>query len=53
MGAATISWLLRAGGWRDVKGLVTGKVGFGEAEKAFETVRAEEGIKILIEGVKS
>ncbi|MCJ1391875.1 hypothetical protein MMC18_004742 [Xylographa bjoerkii] len=43
---------LVAAGKVDVKGLVTGKVGFGEAEKAFETVRGGEGIKTLIEGVK-
>ena len=43
---------LVAWGRVDVKGLVTGKVGFGEPEKAFETVRGREGIKTLIEGVK-
>ncbi|KAK3078852.1 hypothetical protein LTS18_006463 [Coniosporium uncinatum] len=34
----------------DVKRLVTGKVGFKEAEKAFEDVKAGKGIKILIAG---
>jgi D-xylulose reductase len=36
----------------DVKGLITGKVAFEEAEKAFGSVRRGEGIKMLIEGVK-
>lgn len=36
----------------DAKGLITGKVSFEEAEKAFGTVRKGEGIKTLIEGVK-
>ncbi len=33
-----------------VKELITGKVKFEEAEKAFEDVKAGKGIKILIEG---
>ncbi|MCJ1479542.1 hypothetical protein MMC13_008228 [Lambiella insularis] len=43
---------LVAAGKVDVKGLITGKVGFWEAEKAFGLVKAGEGIKTLIEGVK-
>ncbi|KAI9890622.1 MAG: hypothetical protein M1814_003820 [Vezdaea aestivalis] len=35
----------------DVKPLVTGRVGFWEAEKAFEEVKAGKGIKYLIDGV--
>ena len=35
----------------DVRGLISQKVAFGEAEKAFEAVRKGEGIKMLIEGV--
>ncbi|KAF1988653.1 hypothetical protein K402DRAFT_411547 [Aulographum hederae CBS 113979] len=34
----------------DVKRLITGKVGFMEAEKAFEDVKAGKGIKTLIGG---
>ena len=36
----------------DVKRLISGKVGFGEAEEAFKDVKGGKGIKILIEGVK-
>ena len=36
----------------DVKKLITGKVAFKEAEKAYEEVKAGKGIKMLIEGVK-
>lgn len=37
-------------GGLSVKELITGKVKFKEAEKAFEEVKAGKGIKILIEG---
>ncbi len=43
---------LIASGKINVKELITGKVSFKEAEKAFEDVKAGKGIKILIEGVK-
>jgi D-xylulose reductase len=33
-----------------VKELITGTVEFGDAEKAFESVRKAEGIKTLIKG---
>lgn len=36
----------------DVKSLITGKVKFMEAEKAFAEVKAAKGIKTLIEGVE-
>ena len=35
-----------------VKELITGKVSFEDAEKAFADVKAGKGIKILIEGPK-
>ena len=35
-----------------VKELITGKVSFDEAEKAFAEVKQGKGIKILIEGPK-
>lgn len=41
---------LVAQGKVDVKKLITGRVKFEEAEKAFEEVKAGKGIKILIEG---
>ncbi|MCJ1313632.1 hypothetical protein MMC25_007311 [Agyrium rufum] len=43
---------LVAEGKLNVKELITGKVAFGDAEKAFEEVRSGKGIKVLIEGVK-
>ncbi|KAK5168539.1 putative xylitol dehydrogenase [Cryomyces antarcticus] len=41
-----------AAGRISVKELITGKVAFTEAEKAFQDVKAGKGIKMLIEGVK-
>ena len=41
---------LLGSGKLSVKELITGKVAFKEAEKAFESVRKGEGIKILISG---
>jgi D-xylulose reductase len=41
---------LVAGGRISVKELITGKVKFDEAEKAFADVKGGKGIKILIEG---
>ncbi|TKA70917.1 putative D-xylulose reductase A [Cryomyces minteri] len=41
-----------AAGRISVKELITGKVAFTEAERAFEDVKAGKGIKMLIEGVK-
>ncbi|KAK4503443.1 hypothetical protein PRZ48_004358 [Zasmidium cellare] len=43
---------LIATGRVDVKELITGKVKFTEAEKAFAEVKAAKGIKTLIEGVE-
>lgn len=48
---ATAVGLIGSGQIR-VKELITGVVGFDEAEKAFKDVKAGKGIKILIEGVK-
>lgn len=36
----------------DVKALITGKVKFQDAEKAFSEVKAAKGIKTLIQGVE-
>ena len=44
---------LVASGRVKVKELITGKVGFKDAEKAFEDVKGGKGIKILIEGVEN
>lgn len=41
---------LLAAGKVSVKELITGRVSFGEAEKAFEEVKGGKGIKILIAG---
>jgi D-xylulose reductase len=41
---------LVAEGKVDVKKLITGKVKFEDAEKAFAEVKAGKGIKVLIEG---
>ncbi|KAK5000862.1 hypothetical protein LTR66_000351 [Elasticomyces elasticus] len=43
---------LLASGRISVKELITGKVSFKEAEKAFTDVKAGKGIKMLIEGVE-
>ncbi|KIY02415.1 uncharacterized protein Z520_02553 [Fonsecaea multimorphosa CBS 102226] len=43
---------LVAGGKIDVKRLISRKVGFEEAEQAFEDVRLGKAIKVLIEGPK-
>ena len=43
---------LIAQGKLDVEKMITGKVAFGEAEKAYADVKAGKGIKILIEGFK-
>lgn len=43
---------LVASGRVGVKELITGKVGFREAERAFEDVKGGKGIKILIGGVE-
>ena len=37
----------------DVKRLITGKVGFREAENAYKELMAGKGIKVLIEGVQN
>ncbi|KIX07667.1 D-xylulose reductase A [Rhinocladiella mackenziei CBS 650.93] len=43
---------LVSGGRVDVKQLISRKVGFDEAEQAFEDVKAGKAIKVLIEGPK-